>query len=865
MKNTLLFKALLGIWGALSFQCVSAETTFTNIEESEKEYIVDLRTHDELQLSEDLSGYQYEVKLTEPIDHALHLYFAYTKDKNAEVGNNTLTWVNGGIGTSTNPTDVYIFAAFSADSDVYNNTLNMEGGEFYPQALSDSDNEGAGKIAAAKSDSADMYGNKVVVTGGVFHSYTEIIGAYSNDQSDTNQVASYNRVVVEGTSNSLISFKGEVVKESLIAPSLYGAKLHTADVHHNGVKINSFGESSSTENENISVFQNIVGGQAASGNVSDNRVEIVDSQFYASRILGGYLDLSDFEEDRVFNADGNAVFIDNSEIHFKKIATSFNSTGSIHNGTILISKTTLHPDNEAYILGGDSWLSSATVSGNTIHLIDVKIADDSEGPLTISAGGSDIFTDVSVVDNTVILESLTDDFHENELTKAIFLGHNTFGKANNNTLVVRKWNGDIGGLAQFDSIAFTDFKWKDGETILNVLRETDISSASLKIDVDNIRFDDRLENHFGEQMSLIKGGDAIQIQFNPFYDNGQEVAIPSTITQDSIGIIENNREENSVDFKLQGTAPSQQLKLVSNNRNMSLFFVNHGAELILDNLDATARDYHWGLRTFASIDGVQSNYSTHGHIDVHGFTAAAGWANSLMLNGDPLLLNLFVETGNGDYSEEMSYLNIDRRFSGEVKYYGAGISARIKNTAGWYAEGSLRAGKTETEISRGLVDGNGETHGYDLSGNYFGVHIGAGRIIDVGECMKADLFMKYFYTYLPSDSTDIFADGVNNQFDFDSVESSRIRVGGRLYFPLQNSFWAYTGLAYQYDFTPDVHVEANGEKIADAASMRGSMGIGSLGLRYKSEDSPWVVDLKIRGYVGQREGLSGKAQVEYRY
>ncbi len=861
MKKTLLFKALLGIWGALSFQCVSAETTFTNIEESEKEYIVDLRTHAELQLSEDLSGYQYEVNLTEPIDHALHLYFAYTKDKNAEVGNNTLTWVKGDIGTSTDPTDVYIFAAFSADSDVYNNTLNMEGGEFYPQALSDSDNEGAGKIAAAKSDSADMYGNKVVVKGGVFHSYTEIIGAYSNDQSDTNQVASYNRVVVEGTDNSLPSFKGEVVKESLIAPSLYGAKLHTADVHHNGVKINSFGKSSSTENENISVFQNIVGGQAASGNVSDNRVEIVDSQFYATKILGGYLDLSDFEEDRVFNADGNAVFIDSSEIHFKKIATSFNSTGSIHNGTILISNTTLHPDNEAYILGGDSWLSSATVSGNTIHLIDVKIAG--KGSLTISAGGSDIFTDVSVVDNTVILESLSDNFHTNELTKAIFLGHNTFGKANNNTLVVRKWNGDIGGLAQFDSIAFTDFKWKNGESILNVLGETDISSASLKIDVNNIRFDDRLENHFGEQMMLIKG--KAGIQFNPFYDSGQEVAIPSTITQDAIGIIQNNREKNSVDFKLQGTAPSQQLELVSNNRNMSLFFVNHGAELILDNLDATSRDYHWGLRTFASIDGVQSNYSTDGHIDVHGFTAAAGLANSVMLNGNPLLLNLFVETGKGDYTEEMSYLNIDRRFSGDVKYYGAGISARIKNTAGWYAEGSLRAGKTETEVSRGLVDGNGVAHGYDLSSNYFGVHVGAGRIIDVGENMKADFFMKYFYTYLPSDSTDIFADGVNNQFDFDSVGSSRIRVGGRLYFPLQNSFWAYTGLAYQYDFTPDVHVEANGEKIADTASMRGSMGIGSLGLRYKSEDSPWVVDLKIRGYVGQREGVSGKAQVEYRY
>lgn len=156
MKKTLLIKALLGIWGAVSIQCVSAETTiFTNIEDSEKDYIVEGENHDELHLTEDLSGYQYEVKLDQPIDHALHLYFAYTGDKNAEVGNNILTWVYGNIGSSEKPTDVYIFGAFSADSDVFNNTLNMEGGKFYPLNLSNSDTEGAGKIAAAKSDSAD--------------------------------------------------------------------------------------------------------------------------------------------------------------------------------------------------------------------------------------------------------------------------------------------------------------------------------------------------------------------------------------------------------------------------------------------------------------------------------------------------------------------------------------------------------------------------------------------------------------------------------------------------------------------------------------------------------------------------------------
>ena len=860
MKKTLLFKALLGIWGALSFQCVSAETTtFTNIDEFEDNYIVHDVNHDELHLSEDLSGYQYEVRLEQPIDHALHLYFAYTVDKNAEVGNNTLTWVKGDIGTLKDPTDVYIFAAFSADSDVYNNTLNMEGGDFYPQALSDSDNEGAGKIAAAKSDSADMYDNKVVVTGGEFHSFMEIIGAYSNDQSDTNQVASYNRVVVNGTDSSSPSFIGKTVGGSFVAPSLYGAKLHTAVVHHNWVEIESFGKKSSTDSEqNISVFQNIVGGQAASGNVSDNSVVITGSKFQVNTVFGGNLEYDKDEDDKHFDANSNSVYIKDSEITFHTIVASNNLTGNAHNGTVYIENTNLCSISEdSYISGGDSWSDSSSIYNNTVHLVDVSVNKE----MTIYAGGG--FSLADVYDNKIILESQYDKSQNDNLRHATLSGYQTFGNASNNSLIIRKWNGNIGGLSRFDSITFADFKWKAGKTILTVIGETDISSTSLNIDVNNIRFDDRLENHFGEQMTLIKGETGIQ--FNPFYDNGQEVAIPSTITQDALGIIQNNRDGKSVDFKLQGTAPSQQLELVSNNRNMSLFFVNHGAELILDNLDATSRDYHWGLRTFASIDGVQSNYSTDGHIDVHGFTAAAGLANSVLLNGNPLLLNLFVETGKGDYTEEMSYLNIDRRFSGDVKYYGAGISARIKNTAGWYAEGSLRAGKTETEVSRGLVDGNGVAHGYDLSGNYFGVHIGAGRIIDVGENMKADLFMKYFYTYLPSDSTDIFADGVNNQFDFDSVGSSRIRVGGRLYFPLQNSFWAYTGLAYQYDFTPDVHVEANGEKIADAASMRGSMGIGSLGLRYKSEDSPWVVDLKIRGYVGQREGVSGKAQVEYRY
>lgn len=860
LQQTSIHIAVSLIVGSYAFNSYAVD--IQNIEEFD-DYLVDNEGYYLVEVDDQTSGNEYEIELGETTTlKGLQLVTAFDESEHqTTVENNKLTWISGNIGSSDQQTDVFLYAAFSKYADVKNNTLVIESGTFAPKfQLESSYGDTFGRIVAGRTENGDLSNNQVTISGGTFYGNIEVIGAYSTPDSERFQKAENNSVTLEGQNILFRPYEGQelnVPGEHLA--NLYGAKMELADVTANSVTI---------KNLEKSLFNYVVGGYSYTGTVSDNSVSISDcTEIIANWIFAG----QSYSDDDYVIANHNNIDIQKSSVTFTMIAGAENSAGGVTNSVINIANSTLlsmntekdPEENVSTVTGGVSFDGgSYSVSNNTIHLTDVKVETYGKGFMKIVAGGN-YATTADVFNNRIVIDSTDDVFNEKDLKQADFFGSETYGKSYNNSLILNRWRGSVKSIQNFDQIIFQNFAWEKGSTLLEVEDVTSITNAEITVNAESIKFSDRLENHFGEQMTLIKGETGIQ--FNPFYDNGQEVAIPSTITQDAIGIIQNNRDDDSVDFKLQGTAPSQQLELVSNNRNMSLFFVNHGAELILDNLDATSRDYHWGLRTFASIDGVQSNYSTDGHIDVHGFTAAAGLANSVMLNGNPLLLNLFVETGKGDYTEEMSYLNIDRRFSGDVKYYGAGISARIKNTTGWYAEGSLRAGKTETEVSRGLVDGNGVDHGYDLSSNYFGVHVGAGRIIDVGENMKADFFMKYFYTYLPSDSTDIFADGVNNQFDFDSVGSSRIRVGGRLYFPLQNSFWAYTGLAYQYDFTPDVHVEANGEKIADAASMRGSMGIGSLGLRYKSEDSPWVVDLKIRGYVGQREGVSGKAQVEYRY
>ena len=273
MKRSLIYKTLIAVLGTASIQPIYATTTFENFDPYSSS-IEKVDQHKELHLKTQLSGYDYDVELDADITDALHLYFAYNDSGNSKVEGNTLTWTKGNIGSASAATDVYVFAAYSADTDVNNNTLNIKGGEFYPKELSGNSGEGAGKIAAAKSDSASMYGNKVVVSGGYFNTYMEIIGAYSNDDSETGQVASGNSVEINGSDTA-----PQFHSNGSVAPSLYGAKLHTADVYNNRVTVSSL--------NNDSNFSNIIGGYAASGSISGNGVEISGSAFKAENIYGG--------------------------------------------------------------------------------------------------------------------------------------------------------------------------------------------------------------------------------------------------------------------------------------------------------------------------------------------------------------------------------------------------------------------------------------------------------------------------------------------------------------------------------------------------------------------------------------------------
>ena len=89
-----------------------------------------------------------------------------------------------------------------------------------------------------------------------------------------------------------------------------------------------------------------------------------------------------------------------------------------------------------------------------------------------------------------------------------------------------------------------------------------------------------------------------------------------------------------------------------------------------------------------------------------------------------------------------------------------------------------------------------------------------------------------------------------------------VHTGARLYTPA-GDWQGYLGAAFEYDFTGTLRNEANGVEIRGGESIRGATGIGEAGIRHAKAGSPWLFDVRLRGYCGKREGASLKLQAEY--
>lgn len=365
-------------------------------------------------------------------------------------------------------------------------------------------------------------------------------------------------------------------------------------------------------------------------------------------------------------------------------------------------------------------------------------------------------------------------------------------------------------------------------------------------------------------MTLLAAGEHTGLTLNSLYDGeGLAIALTTGITTEVEGRIVNAEDGKSIVLELEDAAvPNRQLALVSNQRNAAVTFLGQAAEIVGDTLTEPPKDYRLGPKTFAVMNGADVKYESAGKLTVRGMNFLAGAGTSVDTGSGIARVNFFAETGRGDFDDTMRLEGLKRRVDGTMTYYGVGTSARHLWENGFYTEGSLRVGRYENDVEHGLTGADGLSHGYKTRSLYAAAHAGLGRIFPLTAETKLEVFAKYFFTHLPSDSTSVKDSDGTTSLRFESVDNHRVRTGARLYAPA-GDWQGYLGAAFEYDFTDTIRNKANGVEIRGGESIRGATGIGEAGLRHAKADSPWLFDVRLRGYCGRREGASLKLQAEY--
>lgn len=131
--------------------------------------------------------------------------------------------------------------------------------------------------------------------------------------------------------------------------------------------------------------------------------------------------------------------------------------------------------------------------------------------------------------------------------------------------------------------------------------------------------------------------------------------------------------------------------------------------------------------------GGTSKIKTGSYVKTTDISVILDAANGKYTDNGKLTIGPFMEIGKNWYStyNDFGEGNGEVRGDGDRKYIGAGLLARYDFGSTMasrpYIEGSARLGRNYNRYENThMNDGNGNHAKYDMSTNYFGIHVGAG-------------------------------------------------------------------------------------------------------------------------------------------
>ena len=725
--------------------------------------------------------------------------------------------VDGGYGKRISGGYSYGYDPFKK-SEVKNNTVKIENSYLFAEVVCGGAAEGGGLAGDGK-----IYKTS---DNRVFDNYVLI------DNADIN--APGKGIIAGGCANfgSVFNNHVEINDSTFDEFEIYGG-LNTGDGNVNGNSV-TINEVRVSKEDRVYVY----GGQAYNGNVNNNIVNIYDSEIPI--IYGGLVKTYD-EYEEVCDISQNGVIIKNAKAYevYGGYSEDYAMTdaGKVHKNYVVVGA---YGEVEGALIAG--------MSEGNVDVINNKVilCENSTVSGLVIAGRSDD-TETEISGNSI-----------NLLQQADVSGADLYGyyKATNNTynnLVIDKgWSGVANSVQNFNNINFNNIVWQAGnDTAILTTNGGSIEGSNFNLTLQNGK-----KVNVGESMLLFESNNVSGDIANDGSTFNTNLGVATAVE----GIVEQSADNKTVTATIKDVKLADQTKLVAKNRAVAAAFVNQGTDLIADSLDTLSRDGKYGVKTFAAVHGNRSKYDVNSDIKINGWSTIVGVGAENEHNGGDFSWGVFYENGSGNYRTYNDFDNEFFRGDGSLVYNGGGIAARYENSHGVYTEGSLRAGMLKSEMTDALSDGENK-YGYENETAYYGAHIGVGKIFSLGDDSDLDVYGKFFHTYTEGDSFKVAGD----EFEFDSINSDRLRIGARVTSNKENKFSTYYGLAYEYEFNGDAEMRAAGMK-APTQSLQGSSVMAEIGLNYQpTPDSPWSFDLNMRGYAGERQGGSFNVQATYTF
>ena len=710
------------------------------------------------------------------------------------------------------------------------NTLIIENGVFGEK--DGNDNYSKSSVYGAV-DGTVAENNTVIIKNGIF--YQDVYGGEAGGtgaQAIDNDVYIYGGVIEGNVSGGWLT-SGDIAKDNYVYITNQ-AKVKTVYGGHSW-------KNTSNNTVEITGEANITNAYAGystgSGNVENNTVLIGNNSTITGNLYGGYSATG-------VTIGNKAIVKENAETFGTWVMGAYSPSNSANN-------------NKVEILGGNVDSNIAGGYGNLANGNSVLLSSGVIGTKYVYGGYG-----TNEANNNIITLTNNVDVGNSYLYGSNKNAENTQG----NTLIIDAWKSNNAGgnvvadIQRFNNITFKGLEWENGGIALNITNTNTYGALyNTTVDVNNLTLANDKQVQVGDKMTFIQSNLDTGLSLDNV-TNAENISIAQGVATVGTMDMAIEGETNNLIGEITGVALNDQTKLVAENRAVAAAFINQGTDLIADSLDTISRDGKYGVKTFAAVHGNRSKYDVNSDIKINGWSTIVGVGSENEHNGGDFSWGVFYENGSGNYRTYNEFNNEFFRGDGSLVYNGGGIAARYENAHGVYTEGSLRAGMLKSEMTDALSDGN-QKYGYKSESEYYGAHIGIGQIIPLSESSDLDVYGKFFHTYTEGDSFNVAGD----EFEFDSINSDRLRIGARMTTNKENKFSTYYGLAYEYEFNGDAEMRAAGMD-APTQSLQGSSYMAEIGLNYQpTPDSPWSFDLNMRGYAGEREGATFNVQATYTF